>query len=41
MSTNFSGLFTMGFDGHENGRKIIIAGAPAGDGSTSVTLTFQ
>lgn len=41
MSVNFAGAFTMGFDGHESGRKIVIGGAPAGDGSTSVTVTLQ
>ena len=41
MSVNFAGAFTMGFDGHDSGRKIILAGAPVGDGSTSVTITLQ
>jgi hypothetical protein len=41
MSVNFAGAFTMGFDGHESGRKIVIGGAPVGDGSTSVTVTLQ
>lgn len=41
MAVNFAGAFTMGFDGHESGRKIVIGGAPAGDGSTSVTVTLQ
>lgn len=41
MSVNFAGAFTMAFDGHDSGRKIIIAGAPVGDGSTSVTVTLQ
>lgn len=41
MATNFSGVFTLGFDGHESGRQIVIAGAPVGDGSTSVTLALQ
>lgn len=41
MSVNFAGAFTMGFDGHDSGRKIIVAGAPGGDGSTSVTITLQ
>jgi hypothetical protein len=41
MAVNFSGAFTMGFDGHESGRKIVIGGAPAGDGSTAVTITLQ
>jgi hypothetical protein len=41
MAVNFAGAFTMGFDGHESGRKIVIGGAPVGDGSTSVTVTLQ
>jgi hypothetical protein len=41
MAVNFGGAFTMGFDGHESGRKIVIGGAPAGDGSTAVTITLQ
>jgi hypothetical protein len=41
MAVNFSGAFTLAFDGHESGRKILIAGAPAGDGSTAVTITLQ
>jgi hypothetical protein len=41
MAVNFAGAFTMGFDGHESGRKIVIGGAPAGDGSTAVTITLQ
>jgi hypothetical protein len=31
----------MGFDGHESGRKIVIGGAPLGDGTTSVTVALQ
>jgi hypothetical protein len=38
---NFSGVFTMVFNGHESGRQIFIAGAPAEDGSTAVTIVFQ
>ena len=41
MSVNFNGAFTMGFDGHESGRKIVIGGAPLGDGTTSVTVALQ
>src|SRR5690348_15916798 len=41
MAVNFAGAFTMGSDGHDSGRKIVIAGAPVGDGSTSVTITLQ
>jgi hypothetical protein len=41
MAVNFAGAFTMGFDGHDSGRKIVIGGAPVGDGSTSVTVTLQ
>ena len=41
LSVNFNGIFTLAFDGHESGRKIILAGAPVGDGTTSVTITLQ
>lgn len=41
MTVNFNGAFTMAFDGHESGRKIIIGGAPLGDGTTSVTVALQ
>lgn len=41
MSVNFNGAFTMGFDGHESGRKIVIGGAAFGDGATSVTIALQ
>ena len=41
MSVNFGGAFTLGFDGHESGRKIVIGGASFGDGSTSVTIALQ
>jgi hypothetical protein len=41
MEANFQGIFTMGFDGHESGRKIVVAGAPLNDGSIQVTLAFQ
>jgi hypothetical protein len=41
MAVNFGGAFTMGFDGHESGRKIVIGGAAVGDGSTSVTIVLQ
>jgi hypothetical protein len=41
MSVNFNGAFTMGFDGHESGKKIIIGGAPLGGGSTTVTIALQ
>jgi hypothetical protein len=41
MAINFNGAFTMGFDGHESGKKIIIGGAPIGSGTTAVTITLQ
>ncbi len=41
MEVNFSGAFTLGFDGHESGKKIIIGGASLGDGATSVTIALQ
>jgi hypothetical protein len=41
LSTNFSGIFALVFNGHESGKQIFIAGAPVGDGSTSVTITIQ
>ena len=41
MEVNFNGAFTMAFDGHESGKKIIIAGAPLGDGSTTVSIALQ
>lgn len=41
MTANFQGIFTMGFDGHESGRLIVIAGAPLDDGSVQVTLALQ
>lgn len=41
LSTNFSGIFALVFNGHESGKQIFIAGAPVGDGSTSVTVTLQ
>ena len=40
METNFSGAFTMGFTGHESGKKIIIGGASLG-GTTTVSITLQ
>jgi hypothetical protein len=41
MSVNFNGAFTLAFDGHESGRKIVMGGAPVGDGSTSVSIVLQ
>ncbi len=41
MTANFGGIFSMTFDGHESGKKIIIAGVPFEEGKTSVTVTFQ
>ena len=40
-SMNFNGVFTLAFNGHESGKQILVAGAPTGDGSVSVTVTFQ
>jgi hypothetical protein len=41
LSTNFNGIFSLVFDGHESGKQIIIAGVPDGSGSIYVTLAFQ
>lgn len=41
LSTNFSGVFTLAFNGHESGQQIFLAGAPVGDGSVTVTITLQ
>jgi hypothetical protein len=40
MEVNFNGAFTMGFTGHESGKKIIIGGAALG-GTTTVSITLQ
>ncbi|HMU91764.1 MAG TPA: hypothetical protein PKE35_09965 [Anaerolineales bacterium] len=39
MTTNFSGMIAMFFV--NNGKTIVIGGAPVGDGSTSVTVAYQ
>lgn len=39
MTTSFSGIIAMFFEG--NGKTIVLAGAPTGDGSLSVTLAYQ
>jgi hypothetical protein len=39
MTTSFSGIIAMFFEG--DGKTIVLAGAPAGDGSLSVTLAYQ
>jgi hypothetical protein len=41
LTVTFAGTLTMTFDGHESGKRILIAGGPAGDGSTAVTITLQ
>jgi predicted small secreted protein len=39
MTTSFGGIVAMFFEG--GGKTIVLAGAPAGDGSLSVTLAYQ
>jgi len=39
MTTSFGGIIAMFFEG--DGKTIVLAGAPAGDGSLSVTLAYQ
>jgi hypothetical protein len=39
MTTTFGGVIAMFFEG--DGKTIVLAGAPAGDGSLSVTLAYQ
>lgn len=39
MTTEYGGIIAMFFEG--NGKTIVLAGAPAGDGSLSVTLAYQ
>jgi hypothetical protein len=39
MTTSFGGIVAMFFEG--NGKTIVLAGAPAGDGSLMVTVAYQ
>ena len=39
MTTSFGGIIAMFFEG--DGKTIVLAGAPVGDGSLSVTLAYQ
>jgi len=39
VTTNFNGIIAMAFKG--DGKTVILGGTPAGDGSMSVTLTYQ
>jgi len=39
LTTNFGGIIAMFFEG--NGKTIVLGGAPAGDGSLTVTLAYQ
>lgn len=41
LTVNFGGIFSMTFDGHESGKKIVIAGVPFEGNATSVTIALQ